>query len=363
MTTLPLRRPPSAKAESKSAAAWDEVGMNASLKHISTGIDVGLDANTPTLPSEPSAAREISKIIDTPVAMKNEVLRDDTRLTRRWQHGALHDYLVGMKGHVIMTYYGAAQEIAWRRGDARLASRTRPGSITLIPDGHDGRWDIEGPLDVSHVYLTDQRLQNCADVLADGRRVDLADRVGFDDGATAHILEMLSKPMILDDSASRLFVERAIDLLCVQLIRGHSSLASFPKTEIRRGLADWQVKRVTDYMRDSLDRDIGLDEMAALVGLSRFHFATGFRLATGVSPHHHLTALRMARARELLARPHLSITHVALAVGYQTPSAFAASFRKANGMTPSEFRRSLQSMLLLQKLQDRDNRRNSQTAA
>ena len=101
------------------------------------------------------------------------------------------------------------------------------------------------------------------------------------------------------------------------------------------------MKRVSDYMKEFLDRDIGLDEMAALVGLSRFHFATAFRKATGASPHHYLTALRMTEARKLLTRPELPIIQVALAVGYQTPSAFTASFRKANKNTPSAFRQAL----------------------
>ena len=155
----------------------------------------------PDRPAGPhvSAADEISKIID--VALATEVLRCGTRLTRRWHHGALHDYLTGMKGHVVMTFYGAAQEIIWRRGAMRIQSRTRPGSITVIPEGHDGRWDIAGPLEVSHVYLTEQRLQHCADVLADGKRIELMDRAGFDDTATSHILQMLSQPVVMNDPA------------------------------------------------------------------------------------------------------------------------------------------------------------------
>jgi AraC family transcriptional regulator len=288
-----------------------------------------------------SAADEISKIIDTPVALNGETLRGDTRLTQRWNHGALHDYLVEMKGHVVMTFYGAAQEISWRSGASRLVSRTRPGSITLIPDGHDGHWDIGGPLEVSHIYLTEQRLQHCADILAGGQRIELRDRAGFDDAATSHILGMLSQTSVTGDPASRLFVEQAVDLLCTQLVRAHSTFGVQPQAEQSHGLADWQVKRVTSYMQECMDRDIGLDEMAALVGLSRFHFCTAFRLATGMSPHHHLTALRMARARTLLAQPDLPIIQIALAVGYQTPSAFAASFRKATKVTPSIFRRAL----------------------
>jgi AraC family transcriptional regulator len=288
-----------------------------------------------------SAADEISKIIDTPVALNGEVLRGDTRLTQRWSHGALHDHLPGMVGHVVMTYYGVAQEIAWRSGSARLTSRTRPGSITLIPEGHDGNWNIGGPLEVSHIYLTEQRLQNCAELLAGGRPFELLDRVGFDDPAAAHILEMLSQSSVTNDPASRLFVEQAVDLLCTQLVRAHSSVGTPAQAEPRRGLADWQVKRVTGYMRDFMDREIGLQELASLVGLSHFHFCTAFRLATGLSPHHYLMQLRMTHARKLLAEPGLSIIQVALAVGYQTPSAFAASFRKATKVTPGAFRRTL----------------------
>ncbi len=286
-------------------------------------------------------ADEISRIIDTPVALNSEVLRGDTRLTQRWAHGALHDYLPGMKGHVVMTFYGVAQEITLRTGASRIVSRTRPGSITVIPEGHDGHWDIEGSLEVSHVYLTEQHLQHCSEALAGGKPIELLDRVGFDDPATGHILEMLSQASVTRDAATRLFVEQAVDLLCTQLIRAHSSFGVLPRSEPRHGLADWQVKRVTAYMHEFMDRDIGLEEMAALVGLSRFHFCAAFRLATGMSPYHHLTALRMARARKLLTEPDLPIIQVALAVGYQTPSAFAASFRKATQVTPSAFRRAL----------------------
>jgi AraC family transcriptional regulator len=288
-----------------------------------------------------TAADEIGRIIDTPPAMVGEILRGDTRFTRRWGHGALHDHLTGMSGHVLMTYYGAAQHITWRAGTQRLVSQTRPGSITLIPDGHDGHWDISGPIEVSHVYLTDQRLQDSADQLAGGSRVDLVDRVGFDDPVTSRILQMVSQENITGEPASRLFVEQAIDLLCTQLVRGHSSLSARPRVEPRRGLADWQTKRVTNYMAERLDHDIGLDELAALAGLSRFHFCTAFRLATGQTPHNWLTAMRIQQARRLLAEPDLPIIHVALAVGYQTASAFAAIFRNATGVTPSAYRRAL----------------------
>lgn len=288
-----------------------------------------------------NAPAEIGRILDKPPQMAEQVLRGDTRLTGRWGHGDVHDHLPGMSGHVIMAYYGAAQDIQWRSGGLRRTSRTRSDSITLIPEGHEGRWDIAGSIEVSHVYLTNQRLQSCADLLAHGQSVELIDRVGFEDPSASRIMQLLSMEAERNDSASGLFVEQAIDLLCVQLLRGHSSFGTLPEFVPRGRLADWQVKRVTTYMRDHLDQDISLEEIAAVVGLSRFHFCTAFRLATGQTPHQWLTALRISRARQLLAEPSVAVTDIALAVGYQTPSAFASSFRRFVHVTPTEFRRAL----------------------
>ena len=109
----------------------------------------------------------------------------------------------------------------------------------------------------------------------------------------------------------------------------------------RNGLADWQVKRVSAYMRENLARDIRLQELADLLNLSRFHFCTAFRAATGCTPHQWLTNQRLSYAKQLLKDGTLRITDIALVVGYETPSAFSATFRKVIGVSPSEYRRRL----------------------
>jgi len=288
-----------------------------------------------------SAPDELGRILDRAPPVADGTLRGDTRLTRPWGHGALHAHLPGMEGHVIITYYGQPQSILWRTGGDRLASTTRSGSITIIPQGHDGDWDIGGPIGVSHVFLSNQRLQACAEQLAGGSAVDLVARVGIDDPVAARVMEMLGREADLTDPSSRLFVEQATDLLCTQLVRGHASLVAPRPAPPSRGLANWQVKKVTAYMRERLGAPVGLDDLAAVAGLSRFHFCTAFRQATGHTPHDWLVRLRIERARQLLADPALTITEIALAVGYETPSSFAAGFRRITGLTPTAFRRRL----------------------
>ncbi|PZP54029.1 MAG: AraC family transcriptional regulator [Agrobacterium fabrum] len=287
------------------------------------------------------AVAGIGRILDRPPEIAGEPFRDAVRVTNRWGHGALHDSLPALPEHVIMTYYGVDRDIVWRTEGKRLASRTRSGTITLIPEGHDGRWDIGGSIEVNHVYLPDHRLQAGAAQFTGGGRVELVGRVGFEDPCAARILELLGCEASRNDPASRLFVDQAIDLLCIQLVRAHSSVNALEREAPRGGLADWQVRRVTRYMQEHLGEEIGLDELAALVSLSRFHFCTAFRKATGHTPHNWLVALRIEEARRHLNERMLAVTDIALMVGYQTPSSFAAAFRKLVGMTPSEYRRQI----------------------
>lgn len=289
-----------------------------------------------------NAPDALASILDCAPPVADAQLRDGTRLTEPWGHGELHNYLPGMQGHVVITYYGEPQEIVWRRSGAdRLAGTTRSGTITIIPQGHEGRWDIAGPIGVSHVFLSHERLLACAEQLSGGRPLELLGRVGFEDSVAARVMEMLGRDAAAaSDPAARLFVEQATDLLITQLVRGHSSFGVIEPPP-RRGLADWQLRKVTGHMREHLDEPIGLDELAALAGLSRFHFCTAFRQATGTTPHAWLVNLRIERARQLLGHPELPVTEVALAVGYETPSSFAAAFRKITGMTPSAYRQRL----------------------
>ncbi|MEL1266354.1 AraC family transcriptional regulator [Pseudoxanthomonas putridarboris] len=288
-----------------------------------------------------NAPSALARILDRAPPVAAGSLRGDTRLTRPWGHGALHDHLPAMVGHVIITYYGEPQEILWRTGGDRLLSTTRSGSITIIPQGHDGDWDIAGPIGVSHVFLSDERLRAGAGQIGGGDEVELLARVGFDDPVAARVMEMLGREADVADSSSRLFVEQATDLLVTQLLRGHSSRGAIQPAEARRGLATWQVKKVTAYMRERLGAPIGLDDLAGVAGLSRYHFCTAFRQATGSTPHEWLVRLRIERARQLLADATLPVTDIALSVGYETPSSFAAAFRRISGTTPTAYRRSL----------------------
>jgi AraC family transcriptional regulator len=107
------------------------------------------------------------------------------------------------------------------------------------------------------------------------------------------------------------------------------------------GLAGWQQKRVADYIEEQLASDVSLPELAAIAGLSPYHFARAFKQSFGLPPHRYLTSRRMEKAKSLLAQPAVSVTRIGHDLGFSELSSFTTTFRKNVGLTPTDYRRSL----------------------
>jgi AraC family transcriptional regulator len=268
-----------------------------------------------------------------------ETLFGNTRVTGPWTNIPFDAYVPELNEHVLVAHLAGNQGVWVKNGGTTLSGRMVPGTVTLVPKGYASWRRIDGVIQVSNVFLGVDRLQSCSDQVAHGQRPELLDRLGFDDPRLFAIMKLLSDEAGSGVARHRLFMEQLVDLLCLQLLRAHSALGAPAPVTVRRGLAVWQVRRVTAYMRDNIGEDFGLQELASLVGLSRFHFCRAFRLSTGYTPHGWLIRQRIDKARQLLADPRLRIIDVAIAVGYETPSAFTASFRRVTGVTPTAFRR------------------------
>jgi AraC-like DNA-binding protein len=68
------------------------------------------------------------------------------------------------------------------------------------------------------------------------------------------------------------------------------------------------------------------------------YFARGFKQSAGVTPHHYLTQKRVERAQDMLAHTDLSLSEIALAVGFSDQSHMTRQFRQIVGITPGQFR-------------------------
>jgi AraC-like DNA-binding protein len=107
-----------------------------------------------------------------------------------------------------------------------------------------------------------------------------------------------------------------------------------------RALQKWRLKRVVEYVDIHLSNKITLLDLAAVAGLSRMHFASQFRMATGLRPHEFLLRRRVRHAEELLRNSRMAIVEIALTVGFQTQAHFTTVFKRFVGCTPHQWRTS-----------------------
>ena len=84
---------------------------------------------------------------------------------------------------------------------------------------------------------------------------------------------------------------------------------------------------------------IPVEEIARRVAVSPFHFIRRFDQVFGSTPNRYRARLRIERAKELLATGELSVTETCFAVGFESLGSFSASFKRAVGATPSQYRR------------------------
>ena len=119
------------------------------------------------------------------------------------------------------------------------------------------------------------------------------------------------------------------------------SLSQVPERELdeRQDTRD-VVENLRRYIRGHLNEELGRNELAQLVYLNPDYLSHIFRERVGVPLVDFITAERMKKARELLLSTDLPIRDVALAVGYANISYFSRQFKRAQGQTPLEFRKS-----------------------
>jgi AraC-like DNA-binding protein len=85
-------------------------------------------------------------------------------------------------------------------------------------------------------------------------------------------------------------------------------------------------------------RHVGIREAAAVARLSPFQFIRRFKAVFGETPHQLRIAMRLDRARRLLALTNRPVTDVCLDVGFSSLGSFSALFSRRVGRSPSAYR-------------------------
>lgn len=98
------------------------------------------------------------------------------------------------------------------------------------------------------------------------------------------------------------------------------------------------LRRARDYIDRHYQRPLDLDRLAAVAGVSKFHFARSFEAAYGETPIRYLTRRRIERAQDLLRAANLTVTEVCMLVGFASLGSFSSRFAQLVGESPTAYR-------------------------
>ena len=99
------------------------------------------------------------------------------------------------------------------------------------------------------------------------------------------------------------------------------------------------IHGITRYLREHLCEEVSLSVLAEEFHLNSQYISQLFKTEIGVGFLAYLTNIRMERAKQLLLTTSLPITDISVQSGYADYRVFTKVFKKAEGVTPSQYRR------------------------
>jgi AraC family transcriptional regulator len=165
---------------------------------------------------------------------------------------------------------------------------------------------------------TDFRLQGSLDIASSSIR-----------GLLFRLREEIRSPGF----ASGTIIELLVAQIAIELSR---YLTGIEAERPRGGLSTWRLKLIDERLCDH-EAPPSLTELAELCNLSVRHLTRAFRVTRGRSIGNYIAEHRVDRAKRLLATG-MAIKSVAYATGFTAPSNFAATFLRATGETPRQYK-------------------------
>jgi AraC-like DNA-binding protein len=150
------------------------------------------------------------------------------------------------------------------------------------------------------------------------------------------IISLLGAEIVKDEPGQEAVLDRLLDLLLIAVLR--SWFATHEAPAWYRALSDPVVGKAMRMLHNNPAHPWTVATLATEVGVSRASLARRFTDLVGEPPMSFLTDWRLALAADLLREPDATVGSVARKVGYGSPFALSAAFKRVRGISPQEHR-------------------------
>ena len=221
-----------------------------------------------------------------------------------------------------------------------------PGGVGFWPVGVPFGIELEKQIFTLHVYINSDVMADVGDAL-NARRTDPRWlRPLF--AATDELLERLAieawNTAQARYSDSDLYADQIARAMAARLVWVcRKGLPDSPAIgRMGAGLSNSQLRRLEEYVDVNLDKELHLENLSGIVGLSVSHFSRQFKSTSGKTPHQFVLQRRLERAKRLLGNTNVPIAEVAIECGFSHQEHLTHTFKRQFSTTPAGFRRQKQ---------------------
>jgi AraC family transcriptional regulator len=240
--------------------------------------------------------------------------------------------------HLMLMQIGAGCN-----GDLRTANGFRVQScrgeegVCIIPAGIAHRAQLNGVSEHLAIYLDPTIVTRAASEADIRGTLEVIEKSSDSDPFIRNVGMALLAESQSKRLGGRLYADSLANVLAVHLLRNYT-VSGIDLPYHAGGLSGRKLREVTIFMAENCMRDLRLEELAVVAGISRFHFAREFKRMTGASPHQYLMKVRIEHAKLLLKGSSLPLVEVGLQSGFSHQSHFTRLFRRFTGTTPQSYR-------------------------
>ena len=153
---------------------------------------------------------------------------------------------------------------------------------------------------------------------------------------TIHVLDQILRCPYTGNLRRLFFEAKTLELAALKMAEFGQDRAKAPPHPGRRDID--RIHEAYHILATRLDCPPSLVDLSRIVGLNRNKLNCGFKALFGDTAFNLLRYARLSKARSLLKDTDLSLSEIALAVGYNSQANFTTAFRKHYGKTPKAVR-------------------------
>lgn len=216
--------------------------------------------------------------------------------------------------------------------------KTSPGNIWINPPKTPFSHNISEPCYFVILAIEEQEFFSHCPLNLEGLELQFLNNYNVLDEAIKGIIELFMLESKAKGRNGKIYLNSLISLISTHYIQNYSNYFDLKNDQIAASKFDQhQVDRIDRYIEENIGSNIAVDDLADLLGCSKFYFLREFKKLVGVTPYQYLMHKRLDQARATLSSASVNIALIAQELGFNDQSHFTRAFKNHFGMTPGQF--------------------------